>query len=455
MIYPFELLVADLAQMNVFIPLDGADPVELSAEKITQIRKALRPAALSGFEKLVGLGAFGVHEQLGAEEVLELHAGWERREAIARLAEQEYQRLRAVELARARVLQEKVAQRSGGERLVGGDAIFDEPEQVPAIWGVGNFVLRAAGQGTMIAAQQGLGKTTIAQQVVLHRIGVRHGDFLGYPVRQVEEGEAVLYFAGDRPVQAMGSFRRMMPVGEGLVEQAKAVLSRKLLVWKGPLPFNAVLEPEALADWVQEMGDKRGVRVVDLVVDSVKDMAGGASLSRDETGGALNLAWQEVLARGVDLFLLHHQRKAAGGESRTNTLDDVFGSTLLTSGLGSVFALAGESGGAVVELSHLKQPLEPVEMRLVHDHPAGVTTVGEGVVGDVTVEGLLEMAAGKGMTVEELCMALHGQYSASIKKGVARALAALAKSGVAKKVSGGNAAGGKQPDVWYFQGLSL
>lgn len=453
--WPFQLLVQELAVMGVYIPLEGHEPVVLEEEKLSAVRQRVSPDALDVLEKLVGAGAFGVHEPLDAAQIFNLKQEHTRRKLIAEKAEQEYQRLRAQEMARARVLEEKISRIQVGERLVPGGSIFDEPDNVPAIWGAGNFVLRAAGQGTMIASQQGLGKTTLAQQVVLHRLGLRAGGFLGYPVAPVQDGEAVLYLAMDRPTQAMGSFRRMMPagLGEQEKEQMREKLSAGLLVWKGPLPFNAVLEPEAFAEWLEELGERHEKKIVDVVVDSVKDMAGGGNLSNPEVGGGLNLAWQEAMARGVDLMLLHHQRKAAGGESRTNTLDDVFGSTLLTSGLGSVFALAGESGGAVVELNHLKQPLEPVELVLNHDHQTGTTVVGGGEVGEMTVEAVLE-GAGVGMTVDDLCQKVHGQCTASSKKAVQRALAAMAKLGTAKKVAGGMTGKGKAPDVWYFQGIS-
>jgi DNA-binding NtrC family response regulator len=40
-------------------------------------------------------------------------------------------------------------------------------------------VLWAEGEGIMITGHQGVGKTIVAQQVVLHRIGLRAGDSCG------------------------------------------------------------------------------------------------------------------------------------------------------------------------------------------------------------------------------------------------------------------------------------
>jgi hypothetical protein len=54
----------------------------------------------------------------------------------------------------------------------------------------------------------------------------------------------------------------------------------------------------------------------------------------------------------------------------------VYGSTWLTSGLGSVIVLDGKPGDPTVELRHLKQPAEPVgPLTLRHDHTAGVTVL--------------------------------------------------------------------------------
>jgi hypothetical protein len=75
-------------------------------------------------------------------------------------------------------------------------------------------------------------------------------------------------------------------------------------------------------------------------------------------------------------MLLHHERKAANGSRRVHSLDDVYGSTWLTSGLGSVIVLECEPGDPTAELRHLKQPAEPVgPLTLRHDHTAGVTAL--------------------------------------------------------------------------------
>ena len=42
-------------------------------------------------------------------------------------------------------------------------------------------MLWAEGEGIMITGHQGAGKTTVAQQLVLHRIGLRAGDSWAFP----------------------------------------------------------------------------------------------------------------------------------------------------------------------------------------------------------------------------------------------------------------------------------
>jgi hypothetical protein len=59
---------------------------------------------------------------------------------------------------------------------------LDAPDHVPAIWGADNRVLWAKGEPAMIYGPQGVGKTTIAQQLVLRRIGLGR-ELLGEPVR--------------------------------------------------------------------------------------------------------------------------------------------------------------------------------------------------------------------------------------------------------------------------------
>ena len=62
----------------------------------------------------------------------------------------------------------QMRQQATAERVrLGGDFILDEPQIIPAVWGTGERVLWAEGEGIMLTGHQGVGKTTVAQQLVL------------------------------------------------------------------------------------------------------------------------------------------------------------------------------------------------------------------------------------------------------------------------------------------------
>ena len=256
-------------------------------------------------------------------------------------------------------------------RLVDGatfvDGLTSEPEP---LWGEPGRVLAAVGEPAMVCGPQGVGKTSIAQQFARARMGLTEFA-LGLPVRSDER--RVLYLAMDRPRQAARSLTRMIEA-----DDERRVLRERLLVYQGPPPFSVLQEPEALAEMVVAL--KAGL----LVVDSLKDLAPG--LAKDDVGAAVNIAMQHVIAAGVELFELHHQRKATADNKRPQTLDDVFGSTWLTSGCGSVVLLWGKPGDAFVELRHLKQPAEEVgPLTVRHDHLRGSSAI----VDALTIEQIL------------------------------------------------------------------
>jgi len=157
-----------------------------------------------------------------------------------------------------------------------------------------------------------------------------------------------------------------------VVEGDAPALRERLAVWKGPLPVNVLERPSMLADWIA--AEFPGVS--DVFVDSLKDLA--PKLSDDEVGSKLNMARQELLARGLQVVEAHHQRKEQRGQGAPKTLADVYGSRWLTAGAGSVLLLWGEPGDLVVELLHLKQPAEPFgPHKLLHDHVHGRSALYE------------------------------------------------------------------------------
>lgn len=341
---------------------------------------------------------------------------------------------RADEEAKQIVAAEKHARllRPGAQRhaVPAGDAIWCQPAVIPARWGTGDQVLLSRGEGGMLSGPQGAGKSTIAQQLVLHMIGVLEGDFLGFPVAPVVG--KVMYLAMDRPQQALRSMRRMV------TESQVATLNDRMLIWQGPPPIDPLSSPSAFADWVQD--ECPGVEFV--VIDSTKDLAAG--LSKDEVAAALNSSWQELIARDVDLLLLHHPVKSPGSGDVTD-LNAVYGSTWLTAGLGSVFTISGEAGDQSVTLTHVKQPAEVVgPITVQHNRKTGLS-VHTGALPDL-MDCLDDNP--NGLTVTDLAIRTKGDDSSSAKQAVSRRLKQLAKDSQVVKIAGQMTSEGRQADVW-------
>ncbi len=267
----------------------------------------------------------------------------------------------------------------------GATFILEAPENVPAIWGLGDQVAWAAGEPLIIAGPPGVGKTTLAQQLVAARCGVLDDlNVLGMVVSPDTTERRTLYIAADRPRQAARAFRRLV------TERDKQRLSDSLLVWPGPLPFSVVKEPAQLAAWLSFHG------VGTVVIDSLKDIA--MPLSQDEVGSAVNLALQHVIALDIDVLALHHQRKASGENKKPTTLADVYGSAWITAGAGSVLLLWGQPGDPIVELSHLKQPaLEVGPLAVIHDHLTGTSRLHE----PVDLRAMVDAATNGGLTAAD------------------------------------------------------
>jgi hypothetical protein len=236
--------------------------------------------------------------------------------------------------------------------------IFGQPAVEP-IWGDGDMVLWSRGEACQIAGPPGVGKTTLTGQIVREIIGLGQGDLLGLPIRSVER---VLYLAMDRPRQIARSLRRHFRPEDA------AVLADKLLVWEGPPPQDVAKNPELL----KVMATLVGADVI--VIDSLKDAVVG--LTDDAVAAGYNRARQTALAAGIDVLELHHMRKAGDNGSKPNTLADVYGSAWITAGIGSCIVLWGKAGDPLVDLLHLKTPLDDCgPIRLIHDHHRGVTGI--------------------------------------------------------------------------------
>ena len=309
-------------------------------------------------------------------------------------------------------------------RLLPGSAVLDTPEVVQSIWGQGHQSLWAAGEPLLICGPDGVGKTTLAQQLALAISGIGERVLLGLPV--TSEEKRVLYLACDRPAQARRSLRRMVQPSD------RDLLDEQLVIWSGPLPFDLGREPHGLrALAVRASADA-------VVIDSLKDVA--ADLSREETGVGLNAALQEACAEGVDVVALHHQRKAQANAAKPKALADVYGSRWIVAGCGSVLMLWGDAGDPVIELTHLKQPDEPIgPLTIVHDHATGRTTIAE-IVDSYSVV----LGASGWVTVGEVAQLVYGNTDRNSREKARRQLERMASEHkIHRQVEGPSGQGGK------------
>lgn len=244
-------------------------------------------------------------------------------------------------------------------RMMDGDAfILDAPDHVPPVWGRGDQVLWAEGESLIVAGSPGVGKTTIAGQLVRARlIG---GDVLGLPVAPGRR--RLLYLAMDRPLQIRRALHRV------LGDLPAEVLKDRLRAWPGPPIADIAKHPATLKGYA-DLADADTI-----VVDSLKDAAIG--LTEDDVAAGYNRARQECIAAGIELIELHHLVKRGANGAKPTTLSDLYGSVWITAGAGSVILLHGVAGDPIVELAHLKHPAAEVgPWRVMHDHDAGVSNV--------------------------------------------------------------------------------
>jgi hypothetical protein len=312
---------------------------------------------------------------------------------------------------------------------LGGSFILDTDPAPRPLWGEGDQVLWADGESVIIDGPQGVGKTTIAQQLALARAGFdEYSELLGFPI--VSGQHRVLYLAMDRPKQAARSFRRM--VGEAW----RSELNDRLIVWQGPPPYLA-RHPSVLLKMCEQAAADT------VFVDSLKDAAIG--LTDDEVGASYNRARQTALAAGIQVAELHHNRKAlSGAKAERPTIDDVYGSVWLTSGAGSVILLNGAPGDPIVSLHHLKQPADEVgPLKVIHNQETGQSQIWHAL--DLV---LLATQPG-GVTAIDAAKALFetDKPTAAEKEKARRRLGTLTKKGLLQVVDPGDTATSR-PQRW-------
>lgn len=319
--------------------------------------------------------------------------------------------------------------------MPGGSFVLDVPDLADVtLWGRDSQVLWVRGEPFLIVGPTGIGKTTLAGNLVLSMIGLRGDDpeLLGLPVRRIEG--KVLYIAADRPQQARRAFRRMA------TDEDREILDARLSVWPGPLLFDLSREPDRLLPFVEERGAEA------VFIDSYKDVA--ADIAKPEGGYGLNRAVQLLVAAGIEVCGLHHQRKASGDNRRPNTIDDVYGSVWVVAGAGSVTCLWGKPGDMVVDMSHLKMPAEEVgPFTVAVNHQRGVLGVADGT-GPLAIL----RASPQGVTAEAFSGVLFGtdEPDPNQVRKARRKLQAMVDRGEAHRRNGGtDDRGRRRPDTFY------
>lgn len=231
-----------------------------------------------------------------------------------------------------------------------------DPTQT-CIWGnavPGGTMAWAENQGVIIAGPPGTGKSTIALQVILRRVGILGGDVLGMPV--VETEQPLVYLALDRADQIRQSIRRMVPT-----TAADEAIRRLLMIDNLP-PTVDLRQVETLIGWLRGMG------AGGVVIDSAKDL--GFDLNDSSEGQAFNFMVQATLRAGIQILVTHHSRKVPRGDRKPLTLNDLHGSQWVAAGAGSVIMLDGEAGPKPKRLVHVKPltvPMLPLALTMNHD----------------------------------------------------------------------------------------
>ncbi|MER6379957.1 DnaB-like helicase N-terminal domain-containing protein [Streptomyces sp. NPDC001250] len=310
----------------------------------------------------------------------------------------------------------------------GWDFVDEIGAPADPLWGTQEQTAWAKGESLMIVGPPGVGKTTLAHQVILARLGVYQA-VLDLPVT---EGERVLYLALDRPPQIARALRRH------LNPKDEPTLRDRLRVWSGPLPTTLDKEPHRLAELAAHH------KADTVVIDSLKDAV--SRLTEDEAAIAYNNARQHALREGAEVLELHHQRKSTAEAPRDQrpVLDRVYGSTWFVGGAGSVLFIAGEAGDPAVKIHHLKTPTGEIgPLPVIHNHVRGTSHVEQALDPLALVR-----ASPEGLTPRELASHLTEESKpsrADVEKA-RRKLDQLAQAGHVEKAQGsaGGAGGGSQ-----------
>lgn len=320
------------------------------------------------------------------------------------------------------------------QMVSGAQFVLDLPPGVPAVWGSGTDVLWAEGEALMITGPQGVGKTTLIGQVLRALLGLSDDPVLGLPI--LPQGR-VLYLAMDRPRQIARSLHRTFSSAD------RTVLEDRLVIWQGPPPQDIAANTGLLLN----LAEDAAADVV--IIDSLKDAAIG--LSKDEVAAAYNRARQAVLRSGRQIAELHHIVKRREAQVGPPGVGDVYGSTWLTSGAGSVVMLNGEPGDPIVSFRHLKQPADEVgPFRLLHDQDTGRMSIDH----QTDILALVRQCGSDGLSAKMAAAQMFETLNpdkSTIEKA-RRRLDRMVTAGLLVKIGGerGGNQGTRKPAAWFL-----
>ena len=295
--------------------------------------------------------------------------------------------------------------------------IADERNDGHPRWGTGEQPLWHRGEALLLGSPTGLGKTTLSGQAVRGVVGLQD-EVLGHPI---EPAERVILFALDRPRQIRRAFRRVFTDDELQTLER----DRRLVIWDKPLPVTLNTEPDILA----AIADDAGADVA--FIDSLKDTV--TKMSDDEAGLSINRAVQSLVGNGIDAMVNAHLRKV---DTRPASVNDLFGSSNIVNGMGSVFVMWGAPGSGEAVLYALKSPADmPDEMSVVIDYETGSVDLAAPPWNALAY--LHNSAASRGVTVQEAAHAKHNRDANSAEqKRVRRDLDKLVDHGKARREDG-------------------
>jgi hypothetical protein len=318
-------------------------------------------------------------------------------------------------------------------RLLPGGCILDVPAVPAAVWGDADDIVWAEGQSLIVAGPDGVGKTTLAGNLMHARLGIGKGYVLGLPVKPGERNVLVLLM--DRPQQAMAALARLF------TEADRAVLDAKLRIWRGPPPEDLARNTVMLTHLCQ-LADADT-----CVIDSLKDAA--LKLTDDEAGSGWNRARQLAIEAGTQLVELHHPRKGQEGNRKPSKLDDLYGSRWIPAGAGSVVSLWGQAGDPIVEFTHLKPvvaPAGPWHMSINAD--TGTVGIDKGIdlVEQITYRGE------NGITAQVAAQLLYGSETRSNVEKARRRLDRKVADGVLVRLDGQRGGNhGSSHATWFLR----